>query len=93
MAIRRASKDYRLGLLYAADAAASRTLIMAAIRSAFAKSSTSRKQDKMLVSNISIAAEVQGGNPKAVDIFEELGWICTGTDYYRMWLEGVMPLP
>ncbi|KAI4745542.1 hypothetical protein E4T50_04104 [Aureobasidium sp. EXF-12298] len=61
VAIRRASEGYRLGPVYAADAAAS-------------------------------PAEVWGGNPYAVGIFEELGWNCTGTNYHRMWLGGITPL-
>lgn len=91
MAVRRASEGYRLGPVYAADAAASRTLIMAAMRSTIARSSASREQDEMSGSDVFMAAEVRGGNPKAVGIFEELGWNCTGTSY-RMWLKGVMPL-
>ncbi|KAI4750089.1 hypothetical protein E4T52_06741 [Aureobasidium sp. EXF-3400] len=78
---------YRLGPVYASNAAASRTLIMAAMQTTAVRASAEQAE----ISDVHIAAEVWGGNPHAVKIFEELGWNCTDVDYYRMWLHGVTP--
>jgi hypothetical protein len=91
VAVRRASEGYRLGPVYARNAVASRTLIMAAMQTAAARASTFAEHGTMSYPDVLIAAEVWGGNPDAVGIFEELGWNCTGVDYYRMWLHGVTP--
>ena len=92
VAVRRASEGYRLGPVYAADAAASRTLIRAAIQAAAIRASACVEPNEVPYSDVYIAAEVWGGNPHAVGIFEELGWNCTGIDYHRMWLGGITPL-
>lgn len=87
MIVRRAFEGYRLGPVYASNAAASRTLITAATQTTAVGASA--EQDG--TSDVHMAAEVWGGNPDAVKIFEELGWNCTDVDYYRMWLHGVTP--
>jgi hypothetical protein len=91
VAVRRASEGYRLGPVYARNTVASRTLIMAAMQTTAARASTFTEHETMPYPDVLIAAEVWGGNPDAVGIFEELGWDCTGVDYYRMWLRGDTP--
>jgi hypothetical protein len=91
VAVRRASGGYRLGPVYAMNAVASRTLIMAAMQTTAARAFTLVEHDVMSCSDVCIAAEVWGGNPDAVSIFEQLGWNCTGVDYHRMWLRGITP--
>lgn len=92
VAVRRASEGYRLGPVYAADAAVSRTLVRAAMQAIAVRASACVEPNGMPCSDVYIAAEVWGGNPYAVGIFEELGWNCTGIDYHRMWLGGMTPL-
>jgi hypothetical protein len=91
VAVRRASEGYRLGPVYARNTVASRTLIMAAMQATAARASTFTEHGTMPYPDVLIAAEVWGGNPDAVGVFEELGWDCTGVDYYRMWLRGDAP--
>jgi hypothetical protein len=87
MIVRRAFEGYRLGPVYASNAAASRTLILAAMQTTAVRASAEQKGTP----DVHMAAEVWGGNPTAVGIFEELGWIYSGVDYYRMWLHGITP--
>lgn len=89
VAVRRASKGFRLGPLYATNAADSCTLIMAAMQAAAIRASNLAGTNVDLGSESSIAAEVWGGNQDAVASFERLGWECTGIDYHRMWLNGI----
>lgn len=78
--VRSCEHGYRVGPLYAGKWEWAKVLLHEVM-----------KQIKKLGSAAegkTFSAEVWGENPKAVNVFEELGWEYCGIDYARMWLEG-----
>lgn len=92
---RRCSGGIRIGPVYARDSAAAKTVIAAAME----KSTPKAVQDvplpgvamhewsaEKISDEATLVTEVWGGNPEAVQVFEELGWEEVPVSYYRMWV-------
>ena len=77
--VRSCQEGYRIGPLYANDRKEAAFLLHQALY---------RLQGKAG----SFIAEVWGSNEEAMGVFEEAGWEYSGMDYYRMWLDGRVPV-
>ncbi|OCL14576.1 hypothetical protein AOQ84DRAFT_404495 [Glonium stellatum] len=76
--VRRCERGHRFGPLYADSYEQASILLRVAM-------------GKINTADGSMISEVFPNNPKAVQLFEALGWKWAGVDYHRMWLGGRAP--
>ena len=76
--VRSCQLGFRFGPLYATTKENAKLLLRTAMK-------------RVEKENGTFMAEVWPQNPEANAIFEGVGWIYTGIDYYRMWLNGLVP--
>ncbi|KAK3677882.1 hypothetical protein LTR78_001977 [Recurvomyces mirabilis] len=94
--IRRSLHGPRIGPLYAENAEVAQAVLERAIELANVKFVDAVHPDDPyedmseaeIAEKAYITAEVWGGNPEAVKVFEQAGWTYAGVSYHRMWVGG-----
>ncbi|EME40948.1 hypothetical protein DOTSEDRAFT_74487 [Dothistroma septosporum NZE10] len=98
---RRYAGGVKIGPLYASDKESARAALIAAMdlatpdavkRTDLPNSPMNQWTLDKVASEARLAAEVWSGNSEAIELFEELGWVSAGYEYYRMWFDGKAPL-
>ena len=97
---RRYAGGIKIGPLYASDKESARAVLTAAMKLAtpeaikrigMPNSAMNEWSIEKVTDEAKLAAEVWGGNQEAVELFEELGWVSAGYEYYRMWYDEKAP--
>lgn len=98
---RRYAGGIKIGPVYASDKESAKAVLTATMKLAtpeaikqveMPNSASNRWSIAEVTNEASLAAEVWGGNSEAVELFEELGWVSAGYEYYRMWHDGKAPV-
>jgi len=90
MLIRSCQQGYHIGPLYSTSTRDAEVLLRAAMRGVLDQRGKQKDNDDV-ESERSFIAEVWTENPKAVQLFQKVGFSAMGTDYHRMWLHGKVP--
>lgn len=95
--VRRCTGGFRVGPVYAEDAAVANIVLATTMKSASPGVVKANPIPGELISDssedeVTVQAELNtqiwSGNPEAEKVFADLGWKVAGSEYYRMWVDG-----